>query len=46
MFVDVKQYANLIQTISFLLKCYKPQLSRAVSPTGNDESDGIMQRPF
>ncbi|KAL2658777.1 hypothetical protein AAZV13_03G045400 [Glycine max] len=43
----VKQYANLIQTISFLLNCYKPQERRAVSPTGNDENDGdvVLPRP-
>ena len=40
--VDVKQYTNLIQTISFLLKCYKPRDRKAVSPAGNDEDDGIM----
>ncbi|XP_061369236.1 uncharacterized protein LOC133312101 isoform X2 [Gastrolobium bilobum] len=33
----VKQYANLIQTISFLLKCYKPRDRKAVSPTLNDD---------
>ncbi|XP_027908526.1 EEF1A lysine methyltransferase 3 isoform X1 [Vigna unguiculata] len=41
----VKQYANLIQTISFLLKCYKPRHSRVVSPTGNDESHGDVVLP-
>ncbi|CAL0324715.1 unnamed protein product [Lupinus luteus] len=33
----VKQYANLIQTISFLLKCYKPRDRKASSPTPEDE---------
>lgn len=42
MFADVKQYANLIQTISFLLKCYKPRDRSAVSLTGNDTNDGIL----
>lgn len=42
MFLDVKQYANLIQTISFLLKSYKPSRDRTtVSATVNDENNGI-----
>ncbi|KAE9611047.1 putative lysine methyltransferase, S-adenosyl-L-methionine-dependent methyltransferase [Lupinus albus] len=34
----VKQYANLIQTISFLLKCYKPGDRKALSRTRDDEN--------
>jgi hypothetical protein len=42
MFVDVKQYPNLIQTISFLLKSYKHGDKTKVSPIGNDETHGIL----
>ncbi|KAF1877381.1 hypothetical protein Lal_00016083 [Lupinus albus] len=35
---NVKQYANLIQTISFLLKCYKPGDRKALSRTRDDEN--------
>ncbi|OIW00843.1 hypothetical protein TanjilG_12247 [Lupinus angustifolius] len=35
----VKQYANLIQTISFLLKSYKPRHTKALSPTREDEKN-------
>jgi hypothetical protein len=42
MFVDVKQYPNLIQTISFLLKSYKHSDRAPVSPTGNDETHGNL----
>jgi len=42
MFVDVKQYPNLIRTISFLLKSYKHGDRTTVSPTGNDETHGIL----
>ncbi|KAI4328728.1 hypothetical protein L6164_021061 [Bauhinia variegata] len=45
----VKQYANLIKTISFLLKFYKPRDSKAVSPANNDENGGhealVLPRP-
>ncbi|KAF7845366.1 EEF1A lysine methyltransferase 3 [Senna tora] len=45
----VKQYANLIQTISFLLKCYKPKDRNAVSgtTTANDEhgADVVLPKP-
>ncbi|KAL2337753.1 hypothetical protein Fmac_012199 [Flemingia macrophylla] len=43
----VKQYANLIQTISFLLKCYKTQDRREASPAENDKKDGdvVLPRP-
>lgn len=40
MLVDVKQYANLIQTISFLLKYYKPREGEAVSPTTENDDNG------
>ncbi|RDX90374.1 Copia protein, partial [Mucuna pruriens] len=45
--VDGVMYANLIQTISFLLKCYKPRDTRTVSATENDEKDGdvVLLRP-
>jgi hypothetical protein len=47
MFVDVKQYPNLIQTISFLLKSYKHGDKTKVSPIGNDETHGILlETPF
>ena len=37
--VDVKQYANLIKTLSFLLKSYKPKDNKAVPPM-DIESNG------
>lgn len=47
MLVDVKQYANLIQTISFLLKSYKPRDREAVSQvTEDNESDGNYRLSF
>lgn len=38
---DVKQYGNLINTLSFLLKSYKPKASEAVSGK-NDEQNGTF----
>ncbi|XAR68819.1 hypothetical protein NMG60_11000194 [Bertholletia excelsa] len=35
----VKQYANLIKTLSFLLNCYKPSVNVAY-PQGNNEQNG------
>ncbi|XP_027335877.1 uncharacterized protein LOC113849862 isoform X3 [Abrus precatorius] len=42
----VKQYANLIKTISFLLNFYKPRDKKAIFPTGNDENDGNVVLPW
>lgn len=42
----VKQYPNLIQTISFLLKSYKHSDRAPVSPTGNDETHGGVALPW
>ncbi|KAL1368627.1 hypothetical protein HN51_022791 [Arachis hypogaea] len=41
----VKQYANLIQTISFLLKCYKPRDRKVVPPPGNDAGCIVLPWP-
>uniref|UniRef100_A0A2N9I8A2 Uncharacterized protein n=1 Tax=Fagus sylvatica TaxID=28930 RepID=A0A2N9I8A2_FAGSY len=37
-FCDVKQYANLIKTLSFLLKSYKPKDNKAVPPMENEQN--------
>ncbi|XP_027335876.1 EEF1A lysine methyltransferase 3 isoform X2 [Abrus precatorius] len=42
----VKQYANLIKTISFLLNFYKPRDKKAIFPTGNDENDVLPWPAF
>lgn len=42
----VKQYANLIQTISFLLKCYKPRDRNAALLTRNDKKSGDVVLPW
>ncbi|XVF76819.1 hypothetical protein PTKIN_Ptkin13bG0297500 [Pterospermum kingtungense] len=36
----VKQYPNLIKSISYLLKFYKPKDDKTVPPVGNDQSGG------
>jgi hypothetical protein len=40
--VDVKQYANLIKTLSFLLKSYKPKDNKAVPPMENEQNGGTV----
>ncbi|XP_045833815.1 EEF1A lysine methyltransferase 3 isoform X1 [Trifolium pratense] len=42
----VKQYPNLIQTISFLLKSYKHSDKTKVSPIRNDETHGDVVLPW
>ncbi|XWS67238.1 hypothetical protein CRYUN_Cryun05aG0270200 [Craigia yunnanensis] len=37
----VKQYPNLIKSLAYLLKSYKPKDDKAVSPVGNDQSSGM-----
>ncbi|KAK6231227.1 hypothetical protein SCA6_001300 [Theobroma cacao] len=37
---DVKQYPNLIKSLSYLLKSYKPKEDKAVCPVGNDQNSG------
>ncbi|XP_052875464.1 protein N-terminal and lysine N-methyltransferase efm7 isoform X2 [Gossypium arboreum] len=36
----VKQYPNLIKSLSFLLKSYKPEDDKAIPSVGNDQSSG------
>ncbi|GAU47796.1 hypothetical protein TSUD_263270 [Trifolium subterraneum] len=43
---NVKQYPNLIQTISFLLKSYKHGDKTKVSPIANDETHGDVVLPW
>lgn len=40
----VKQYPNLIKSISYLLKNYKPRDDKAVPPARNDQSSGSCMR--
>ncbi|CAA2979735.1 Hypothetical predicted protein [Olea europaea subsp. europaea] len=42
----VKQYGNLINTLSFLLKSYKPKASEAVSGKNDEQNDAcLLPRP-
>ncbi|XP_028764390.1 EEF1A lysine methyltransferase 3 isoform X1 [Neltuma alba] len=41
----VKQYANLIQTISFLLKCYKPSKGTSSYPPKENNGDVVLPKP-
>ena len=40
--VDVKQYANLIKTLSFLLKSYKPKENKEVPPMDIEPNGGTV----
>lgn len=40
MLADVKQYSNLIETLSFLLKSYKPRNDQVV--TANEQNGGSI----
>ncbi|EOY07214.1 S-adenosyl-L-methionine-dependent methyltransferases superfamily protein isoform 2, partial [Theobroma cacao] len=41
----VKQYPNLIKSLSYLLKSYKPKEDKAVCPVGNDQNRKRMGLP-
>ena len=43
---DVKEYPNLIKTLSFLLKSYEPKVNAAVTQSDNKHNGGIFISSF